>query len=97
MTLCHVVISLETDRAPSQDRRLHNTPNATNFTVGDANLTKGFAARIPALIDNGDRTTVPTTSAPTRFAFIGQTVKHVTTSLICSCVTRIIGKVEHVT
>ena len=61
---------------------LHDTPDTTNFAKGDAYFSKGFAARIPPVIRDGDGAAIPAARAATSFAFIGQVMQERTARLV---------------
>jgi hypothetical protein len=66
MTYGHFV-SPSQQQLPLKDEALHDTPYSTNFTEGNTDLTKSLAARVPPIIGNGNRATVPAASTPTGF------------------------------
>src|SRR5438270_13928708 len=75
---------------------LEDTPHTTNFTVGDANLAEGFAARTPAVVDNGEGSTIPTTSTAPCFAFMGQLAEQFAPCFVGPSIAGVIGEMQQV-
>lgn len=69
-TVIHPLRPVDVVRAPRAS--LHDAPDATNFTEGDANLAKGAAARAPTIIRDGQRAAIPAARSPPGLAFFGE-------------------------
>src|SRR5579884_4325144 len=74
-----------------QQVMLHDTPDTTDFTESNANLTKGPTARIPAFVGDGDRAAVPAASAPARLALARELAQKMTARLFRTGVAGIVG------
>src|SRR5579884_143661 len=79
-----------------QQVNLHDTPDTTDFTEGDANFPEGSTARIPAFVGDSERATVPAASAPARLALTGGLAQEVAARLFRAGVTRIVGQVKQI-
>src|SRR5205085_7448762 len=81
-----------------QERKseLKQTPHTTKITVRDANLAEGFATRTPAVVDNGEGSTIPTTSTAPCFAFMGQLAEQFAPCFVGPSIAGIIGEMQQV-
>src|SRR5579884_211223 len=79
-----------------QQVMLHDTPDTTDFTESNANLTKGPTARIPAFVGDGDRAAVPAASAPARLALARELAQKMTARLFRTGVAGIVGQVQEI-
>jgi hypothetical protein len=75
-------------------RKLHHAPHATDLTECNADFTEGLTACTPAIIDNSQGATVPTTSATSGLAFIRQVLEKSATSSFCAGIPRVVSQVQ---
>src|SRR5579885_3904887 len=79
-----------------QQANLHDTPDTTDFTEGDANFPEGSTARIPAFVGDGDRATVPAASAPARLALTRELAQEMAARLFRTGIAGVVGQVKQI-
>lgn len=75
---------------------LQNAPGSTDFADGNTYFAEGFATSIPAIINDGERTTIPASRTAPCLTFAGKLMKQCATRLFGTCIARVIGQMKQV-